>query len=122
MLSLAERTIPAFPPAVDGRRADLHSLALDRDDAERSAWLVMPTPDGVRHYEGADALGELLRHQPSPGHRFAGHLLSLAPIAVAAQASYRVIARNRHRLPGGTAACAIGDAPPSGTFPRATAA
>lgn len=97
-ISMAERSFPTWPRAVDGRRENLDPLALDRDDAARSAWLVVPSDDGVRHYEGADALGEVLRHQPSPPHRFAGHLLAIPPIGFAAQAGYRVIAANRHRL------------------------
>ena len=36
-----------------------------------------------------------------------GRLLGLAPVRAAAWPVYRWIARNRHRLPGGTAACSL---------------
>lgn len=107
VLRLAERTVPSLPPVVDGMRGDLQPLGLDRDDATRSVWLVMRDGDRVVHFEGADAVGEVLRRQPSAAHRFAGHLLGIPPIATAAQAGYRVIAANRHRLPGGAAACDV---------------
>lgn len=106
-VSAARRALPALPAIVDGRRDELRELALDRDDASRSAWLVLRDGARVRHLEGADAIGEVLRHQPSPAYRFAGHLLGIPPIGLAAQAGYRLVAANRHRLPGGTADCAL---------------
>jgi predicted DCC family thiol-disulfide oxidoreductase YuxK len=39
--------------------------------------------------------------------RLAGRAILLPGISFLAAASYRLIARNRHRLPGGTPACAI---------------
>lgn len=107
VLGIATRTVPALPRLVDGRREPLGPLALDRDDSARSMWLVLPGEAGVRLLEGADAVGEVLRRQPSPAHRFAGHLLGIPPVAAIAQAGYRVVAVNRHRLPGGSEACAL---------------
>ena len=56
---------------------------------------------------GATAFAELLKLQPTPALRFAGHLLRFPPIAVVAAIGYNLIARYRHVLPGGTPACAL---------------
>ena len=39
--------------------------------------------------------------------RMAGRLLALRPVLWLAWPAYRLVARNRHRLPGGTAACEL---------------
>lgn len=40
--------------------------------------------------------------------RVAGRVILLPVVSPLAAATYRLVARNRHRLPGGTPACAIG--------------
>ena len=55
-----------------------------------------------------DAIGlSLLRIQRPFGLRFLGHLLVTPPFSWAAAVGYAVVARFRHRLPGGTHACAL---------------
>ena len=49
----------------------------------------------------------LLRMQPSFGWRFAGHLIATPPVSWVASLVYDWVAANRHRLPGGTPACAM---------------
>lgn len=93
-----------LPPVVDGRRGDIASLGLSAEDVNRASWVI--TPQG-RH-EGADGFSVFLRRQPRPGWRLAGHLLALPGVRQLARIGYRLIARSRHRLPGGTAQCAIG--------------
>jgi hypothetical protein len=39
--------------------------------------------------------------------RFAGFLLATPPFSIVAALGYNVLARYRHRLPGGTPACAL---------------
>ncbi len=43
--------------------------------------------------------------------RAAGRAMTLPGISPLAAAVYRLVSRNRHRLPGGTPACAVGGAP-----------
>jgi predicted DCC family thiol-disulfide oxidoreductase YuxK len=81
---------------------DLGDYALTRDDVEKAAWLV--TPD--RQFAGHLALSALLRSQPTLGWRFLGHLIATEPFSSLSALAYRFIARYRHRLPGGTSACA----------------
>jgi predicted DCC family thiol-disulfide oxidoreductase YuxK len=111
-VNLLKRVLPTFPTAtpwqwlaVDqhGLEQGLEQYGLSRDDVARYAWVVTS-----RHqYAGHLALSALLRMQPAAGWRFLGHLIATPPFLLAAAAGYHVIARNRHRLPGGTPACAL---------------
>ncbi|MBT2896939.1 MULTISPECIES: thiol-disulfide oxidoreductase DCC family protein [unclassified Streptomyces] len=56
---------------------------------------------------GAAALAGLLESSPSRAYRGVGRFLRLPLIRPAANLVYRGVARNRQRMPGGTAACAL---------------
>jgi predicted DCC family thiol-disulfide oxidoreductase YuxK len=60
---------------------------------------------------GPEAISALLRSSNAFWKPF-GWVLAFPPVRAAAWPLYRLIARNRHRMPGGTAACAL---PASGT-------
>lgn len=62
---------------------------------------------------GAAAVAAWLTYAGGP-YRILGTMLQLPLIAQLAAAVYRVIAINRHRLPGGSPACAL---PPPGSAP-----
>ena len=95
------RRLPVVPQALPARSVDLDRLGLTPDDVARFAWLI--TPD--RHIAGGAILRELLIRQPRVTLRFLGHLLGLWPIPVIGEGVYRIIARNRHRLPGASDTC-----------------
>lgn len=98
-----EAVLPYFPTATPWQWLDLDSLGLTAADVAEYAWLVTP-----RHqFAGHLAFSALLRLQPSVGWRFLGHLLATPPVSWVAAIGYRFIAANRHRLPGGTPACAL---------------
>ncbi|WP_042364378.1 thiol-disulfide oxidoreductase DCC family protein [Streptacidiphilus neutrinimicus] len=64
------------------------------------------TPTG-RVYGGADAVAKvLLRTRRAPWNALGGAML-LPGVRAATAALYRLVALNRHRLPGGTPACAL---------------
>lgn len=100
--------LPVFPDAQPWQWLDLEELGLSRDDVTSSAWVLA----GGRRYAGHLAFSALLRMQPRIVLRFAGWLLATPPISWAAAGGYALIARFRHRLPGGTPACAM-PRPPS---------
>ncbi|WP_097967364.1 thiol-disulfide oxidoreductase DCC family protein [Streptomyces sp. or20] len=56
---------------------------------------------------GVAALAALLGSSPARAYRGVGMLLRLPLIRPAANLVYRWVARNRQRMPGGTAACAV---------------
>ena len=102
-----ERVLPAMPPTSPYQWTDLAAYGLTVADGQARVWLVS---DG-RRYGGAAAVAGLLRHQPSPALRMLGWLGSVPPWSWLAEVGYRLVARYRHRLPGGTPACRM----PAGT-------
>jgi len=56
-------------------------------------------------YVGSDAVARILRTGRG-GWPLLGRMAATNAVRPVAQFSYRLVARNRHRLPGGTAACA----------------
>jgi predicted DCC family thiol-disulfide oxidoreductase YuxK len=98
-----ERVLPKPPQTIPSQWADLDELGLTADDVTRYAWYITPS----RHYAGHLAVSALLRSQPDALLRFAGHLLATPPFSWVAAVGYRAVALNRHRLPGGTAACRL---------------
>lgn len=95
--------LPVFPPSTPWQWIDLDRYALTTDDVTSYAWLVTPR----RQFAGHLAFSALLRMQPHDGLRFIGHLLATPPFSWIAAIGYDFIAANRHRLPGGTPACAL---------------
>ncbi|ROP55651.1 putative DCC family thiol-disulfide oxidoreductase YuxK [Streptomyces sp. PanSC9] len=83
--------------------APLEALGITRRRAEYEALWV--TPDG-RVHGGAQAVAGVLS-SAGGGWVVVGALLRLPPMRWIAHGVYRLIAANRHRLPGGTAACAL---------------
>ena len=102
----------------DGRNAelrpwqftDLAALGISADRAQQEVLWV--TPEGeVRG--GAGAFAGWLRFAGG-AYAVVGRAMDLPGVRSLAAAGYRLIARNRHRLPGGTPACAL---PPPGYDP-----
>jgi predicted DCC family thiol-disulfide oxidoreductase YuxK len=86
----------------------LHNLGLTKEQATASAWWV----DGRGQLFGADlAIVSALRACRAPW-RWLGGLLVLPPGKWLGRVIYPVIARHRHQLPGGTAACRVEDLEP----------
>ena len=108
-----ERILPVFPDAQPWQWLDLDELGLTVHDVTHYAWYL----SGSHRLQGHAAFSGMLRAQRSAGWRFLGHLLVTPPFSWAAALGYAFIAANRHRLPGGTPACAL----PRPTAPRPTA-
>lgn len=82
---------------------DLDALGLTVDEADAKVWWI--TPDGRRH-GGHLAIGHALR---SAGGFWGliGTMLVTPPASWLAAPVYALVARYRHRMPGGTPACRI---------------
>lgn len=82
--------------------ADLDALGIGQEDAEAAVqWIE---PDLTR--AGPDAIAVLLR-RAQWYWRPLGWIASLKPVSWLAWPVYRLVSRNRDKLPGGTAACAL---------------
>ena len=82
---------------------DLPSHGLTQRDVREAAHLIQPA--GTR-LAGAAAFG-YLAGQGRAGWPLLGHALRLPTVNWLANRLYRLIAVNRHRLPGATAACEV---------------
>ena len=89
---------------------DLAALGTTAQRAQREVLWV--TTNGTIH-GGAAAFADWLKFRGG-GYAIPGHLMSLPIVRSLAAAVYRVIAKNRHRMPGGSPACAL---PPAGFDP-----
>jgi predicted DCC family thiol-disulfide oxidoreductase YuxK len=99
----ARRMLPDDCRVVAWQLADLSAIPVTPARAQREVLWVAPSG---RVVGGARAVAGVLR--ASGGlWSFLGVVLLVPPISWAAQAVYRVVAANRMRLPGGTAACAV---------------
>ncbi|MGW2443457.1 thiol-disulfide oxidoreductase DCC family protein [Streptomyces sp. NPDC001675] len=108
-VTLVQRWIGPRCDVTAGQWADLEALGVTRERAEYEALWV--TPDGTV-YGGAQAVAKMPASAPG-GWPVMGAALQLAPARWIAHGVYRAIARNRHRLPGGTPACALPAGPPA---------
>lgn len=98
-----ERRIPTGARVVPWQFADLDALGLTEAECEEAVQWV--GADGSRA-SGPDAIAKLLG-ESAPLWQVAGAGLRFSPVRAAAWPAYRWVARNRHRLPGGTAACSL---------------
>ncbi|WP_369142134.1 thiol-disulfide oxidoreductase DCC family protein [Streptomyces sp. R44] len=99
----AERRLKPRCETTAWQFADLEGLGVTSTRASHEVLWV--TPGGVV-YGGAQAVAKVLLSSGG-GWPAAGALLTLPPVRWVAHGVYRLIANNRHRMPGGTAACAL---------------
>ncbi len=85
------QTVDIFPLGVTEQQCDTAVQWIGRDR---------------RVFSGARAIAELLLDAGSLW-RPMGRLLRLRPVLWLAEPLYRWVARNRHRMPGGTATCSL---------------
>ncbi|MEU3861522.1 DUF393 domain-containing protein [Streptomyces sp. NPDC028722] len=106
-LAFAQKWIKPRCEVVAQQRAPLDELGVTPGRAAYEALWV--APDGTV-YGGAQAVARLLSNAGG-AWRVLGALLRLPPVRWIAHGVYRLVAHNRHRLPGGTAACALPTGP-----------
>ncbi len=98
-----ERRVHPEAEIVAWQFADLAGLGVTEQEASDAVQWV-GRDGGVR--SGHEAIAAMLA-SAGPVWRLAGRILVLPGISWAAARSYRLIADNRQRLPGGTPACAV---------------
>lgn len=98
-----ERRIPTGADVTPWQFADLDALGVRQAEAE--AAVIWVAPDG-RRAAGPEAIARLLVDAGS-FWRPIGWILGFAPVRWVAWPVYRLVSRNRHRMPGGTAACSL---------------
>jgi predicted DCC family thiol-disulfide oxidoreductase YuxK len=99
-----ERFIPTPATITPWQFADLDALGVGVAAASDAVQWIEPQRPALA---GPAAIARLLRTSSRRVWRPVGALLALRPVTALAWPLYRWVARNRHRLPGGTAACAL---------------
>ena len=82
---------------------DLDQLGLRMDECAEAVQFVEIDDS---HTTGARAVAAMLRRSPQPWP-LAGIVMDLPGVALVADRAYKLIARNRYKLPGATPACKI---------------
>ena len=100
---LARRVLPASVDVVAWQFADLDGFGTTAERAQ--AEVLWVDRDGAVS-GGAPAVARALRAAGLPWAAF-GVVLSVPPVRWVAPFVYRLVAANRYRLPGGTAACRV---------------
>ena len=98
-----ERRIPTGADVTPWQFSDLDALGVTQPEAEAAVQWVVP---GQPPTAGPVAIARLLVDAGS-FWRPLGWVLDLPPVRWMAWPVYRLIARNRHRMPGGTPACSL---------------
>ncbi|MEO3754128.1 DUF393 domain-containing protein [Streptomyces sp. B6B3] len=102
-VAFAEKRIRPRCAVTPWQFAELDTLGVTQRRAEHEVLWV--TPHGSV-YGGAQAVAKLLLSARG-GWPVLGAVLRLPPTRWIAHGLYRIIATNRNRMPGGTAACAL---------------
>lgn len=89
--------------ALAWQRTELDKYRLSKLEASDQVYLNYRG----KNYGGHLCVAKLLQIQPSTFLRLLGTLMFLPPFRQISAAGYRVIAKNRHWLPGGTPACKV---------------
>jgi predicted DCC family thiol-disulfide oxidoreductase YuxK len=98
-----KRWIPTQAAVEAWQLIDIEALGLSVAECDAAVqWVTSPT----KHTSGPVAIADLLSAS-RPGWRGLGCLLRLRPVLRVTWPLYRWVARNRDRLPGGTATCAL---------------
>ncbi|THA70888.1 DUF393 domain-containing protein [Streptomyces sp. A0642] len=103
-IEIAQRVIQPRVQFIPWQFADLAALNVTEDRADREVLWISAAGGNV--YGGARALAAVLMS----GRRrwwWLGIVLRLPPVSWVARVAYRAVAKNRHRLPGGTATCSL---------------
>lgn len=93
-----------FPvTAVAWQLTDTLEFGLTPAQTAERVWLVI----GDERFGGHVAFAHLMFNQRNWGLRAIGWLLTVPPLCWLASVGYALVARYRHRLPGGTPACKL---------------
>lgn len=98
-----ERRIPTGAEVRPFQYTDLAALGTTE---ARASYEVLWVDEHGRIFGGAQAVARLLI-DAGGFWRPLGHLATIPPIRWIAHAVYRLVAKYRHRLPGGTPACSL---------------
>jgi predicted DCC family thiol-disulfide oxidoreductase YuxK len=98
------RRVPTPTALEPWQWTELEPLGTTTDEVEAAVVLV---DVNLHRIHGPEAIAGYLRSSTSGVWRVCGRVLALRPVLAVAWPVYRWIARNRQRLPGGSAQCSL---------------
>jgi predicted DCC family thiol-disulfide oxidoreductase YuxK len=108
-LDFGIRKLTKFPLFVAHQKIDPAEYGLSMADVSSQVWLVGPSEPSLAPLGGHLAVAQILLDQPEFFWRWLGFLMKTPPFSFVADIVYKWVAKNRHRLPGGTKACKLED-------------
>jgi predicted DCC family thiol-disulfide oxidoreductase YuxK len=108
-LEFGIRHMKTFPSYVAFQKIDPALFGLTIEQVRAQIWLVRSADNVNSSIGGHLAAAAILQMQGNLFYRLAGLLMKTPPISWFAKLAYGWIARNRHRLPGGSRTCKIQD-------------
>jgi len=108
-LEFGIKNLRIFPQYVAFQKINPKEFGLTEEQVRSQIWLAPKSPAVGASLGGHLAAGAILGLQPSLWLRALGWLASTPPTSWVADFIYRLIAANRHRLPGGSRACKLED-------------
>ena len=108
-LEFGIRHLPTFPKYVAFQKIDPIKFGLTIEQVKTQIWLVAQSPDQTKPKGGHLAAGEILLMQKNPFYKVLGWLIKTPPTSLLADVVYRWVAKNRHRMPGGSRQCKLED-------------
>ena len=98
-----EHRLPDSVHVEPWQRLDLAQYGLTEDDVTTAAYWV---DERGRTYRGDLSIAKALV-AAGGAWKVIGWLLQLPPVSLLSAIGYKLVAKNRHRLPGGTPACKL---------------
>jgi len=93
--------LSAFPNPIAFQALDPSTYGLTDKDVRKAVWLI----SGSTVLSGARAVAWILQQQKSKIWRLLGKFIDWCPVRPFAALTYRLVAINRHRLPGASTEC-----------------
>ena len=108
-LDFGIRHLTKFPRFVAYQSINPASYGLSLTDVASQVWLVTPSGESLKPVGGYLAVAQILLEQPEFYWRWLGFVMKTPPFSLLADLVYKWVAKNRHRLPGGSRACKLED-------------
>lgn len=96
-----QRNLKQWPTTVAYQFIDVSEHGLTQEQVRTSIWLLPAKLPANR------AVAAILKQQRNLFWKLLGVLIDLPILRLLSAAAYRLVARNRHRLPGATEACEL---------------
>ena len=108
-LDFGIRHLATFPQYVAFQKIDPTKFGLTIEQVKTQIWMANEGPGKTLPQGGHLAAGEILLMQRNPFYKVLGWFVKTPPTSLLADAVYRWVAKNRHRLPGGSRQCKLED-------------